>query len=171
MDNTLDIILSTNDALINNITIGNEFRSSDHIIVHFNINLGIYNENHSVEEVYVYRKGDYEKLRTILSMTDWSCIYRETNINEAWAKFTNILNSAVKSCIPVCKRRPNINNKPKCWNNKFKIRLSLKNSAYQKYKRTQLERDKAEFQRLRRDTKKLTKQSRKRSRITQSQHS
>ncbi len=53
-DKILDIILSTNDALMNNKTKGPEFSSSDHKIVHSDTNLEIYNENHSDDKVYVY---------------------------------------------------------------------------------------------------------------------
>lgn len=57
-----------------------------------------------------YSKEDYEKLRNILSETDWSPVSRESDVSESWAKFIDILDNAVKSCIPVCKRRSRINN-------------------------------------------------------------
>lgn len=50
--NILDNILSTNDALISNINIGQEFSSSNHKIVNYVINLGIQNDIVSDEEVY-----------------------------------------------------------------------------------------------------------------------
>ena len=159
--NILDLIFSTNDSLISNVIVGPEFSTSDHKIVMFDIDLAIYEENFSEEIVYMYNKGNYEKLRSIFSATDWSQISRENDIDEAWTKFTNIINSAVKTCIPVCKRRARNNIKPKWWNNQIKIELSNKNRAYRRYQLTQNENDKREYDRLRRETKKLIKQSKK----------
>ena len=136
-DNILDLIFSTNETLIGNVIVGPEFSTSDHKIVRFNIDLKVYEENLSDELVYVYSKGNYDKLRTIVSEIDWSQLSRETDINSSWNKFTDILNSAVKACIPVCKRRPYNNTKPKWWNNQIKASLSdKKNRAYRKYQQT-----------------------------------
>ena len=159
--NVLDLVFSTNDELISNVVVGPEFSTSDHKIVKFDIDLKIYEKNGSEEIVYVYSKGDYDKLRLILSETDWNEISSCSNIDESWKKFTNILNTAVKSCIPVTKRRSRNNNKPKWWNNEIKLELSNKKRAYSKYQITQNENDKTEYERLRRSTKKLIKQSKK----------
>ena len=160
-NNILDLLFSTNDALISNVNVGPEFSNSDHKIVNFDINLSIYDEIVSDEVVYVYRKANYERLRTILSETDWSLLSSETSINESWLKFTNILNNAIDSCIPTSKRRSQNNSKPKWWNHQIKERLSQKNRAHRKYKQTQTETDKITYERLRRDTKKLIRQSKK----------
>ena len=53
-----------------------------------------------------------ENLKKILADTDWSVVEDKIDINEAWAKFNNILNGVVKLCIPACKRRLCKNNKP-----------------------------------------------------------
>ena len=160
-DNILDLIFSTNEALVNNVTVGSEFSTSDHKKVMFDINLQIYEKKYSEEMIYMYSRGDYDKLRLLLSETDWSQISRCSDVNESWMKFTTILNNAVNSCIPVTKRRSQINSKPKWWNNDIKVGLSNKNRAYRKYQLTRHESDKIEYERLRRTTKKLIKQSKK----------
>ena len=159
--NILDLVFSTNEALVNNISVGPEFSTSDHKIVKFNINLKIYEKNSSEEMVYVYSRGDYDKLRMILSETDWSQISHCSDVNESWTKFTSILNNAVNSCVPVTKRRSRKNTKPKWWNNEIKTGLSNKNRAYRKYQLTRDDNDKTEYERLRRTTKKFIKQSKK----------
>ena len=72
----MDLIFSTNDSLISNVIVGPEFSTSDHKIVKFDIDLAIYKENFREEIVYVYNKGNYEKLIPILLATDWSQISR-----------------------------------------------------------------------------------------------
>ncbi len=68
-------------------------------IVKFDIDLKIYEENISEEIVYVYSKGDYEKLKLILLETDWSQISLVTNINECWTKFVDILRPRHTVCL------------------------------------------------------------------------
>ena len=75
---------------------GHEFSTSDHKIVSFNINLEVYKTNVSEQQVLMYRQGNYELLREILADVDWSVTWDTTDIDESWAKLTNILNSAVK---------------------------------------------------------------------------
>uniref|UniRef100_A0A0P4VPM3 Reverse transcriptase domain-containing protein n=1 Tax=Scylla olivacea TaxID=85551 RepID=A0A0P4VPM3_SCYOL len=160
-DNILDLVLSTNDDLISNVNIGPEFSTSDHKIVSFNINLQAYKDIVSNEKVFIYKKGDYEKLRSILSVTDWNAELGESNIEESWAKFKYILEDAVKTCIPMRKRRPCKRNKPKWWTNNIESQLLQKNRAYRKYLSSQNEADKLEYDRLRRESKKLIRQSKK----------
>ena len=161
-NNILDLIFSTNDSLITDVNVGPEFSTSDHKIVSFNINLEVYKTNVSEEQVYMYKQGNYELLRAILSEVDWSVISDTTDIDESWTKFTNILNNAVKSCIPLRKRRPNNDNgKPKWWNKQIELKLSQKKRAYRRYRSTQNECDKIEYERLRREAKKLIREKKK----------
>ena len=64
---------------------------------------------------FIYSRNDgvvsNVKLRKILTDTDWVVVENETNVNKSWVKFCNILNGAVKLCIPICK-----NNTLKWWN-------------------------------------------------------
>ena len=161
-ENALDLIFSTNDNLVSDVNIGPEFSTSDHRIVSFSINFEIFKESDSEEKIFLYNKGNYERLRTILADVDWNRLLDEESIDEAWSKFTNTLNKAVENCIPASKRRgQNRINKPKWWNNQIKSGLLQKKRSYLKYKLTQNERDKLEFERLRRETKKMIRQSKK----------
>lgn len=92
-DNTLDLILWTNDAFMSNVDMGPEFSISDHKIVLFDINLVIYNEN-VIGKVYAHRKDDYERLWVTLSETDRSCTHHEANLNGAWNK----IHESIKQC-------------------------------------------------------------------------
>ena len=106
----------------------------------------------------MHHKGNFEKLRKLLADTNWSIVENETDVYKSWEKFYNILNGAVKLCIPVCKRRPRKNkniNRPKWWNSQIEARLLLKKSAHDKYLLSQNENDKIEYERLRRKTKKM----------------
>ena len=160
-ENILDLNFSTNDALISNVNIGPEFSTSDHKLVTFDINLEVYNINPSSEVIFLYKRGDFDKLRAILSEIDWNIVLQGTCVDEAWKLFISTLNNAVKSCVPVSKRRSQNNNKPRWWNNQIKNKLTLKKRAYIKYRATNDESDKIEYVTLRREVKKLINQSKK----------
>ena len=57
-----------------NILHGPEFSTSDHKIVSFNIHFKIYKDNVSEELIFMYCKGNFEKLRKILADTDCSIV-------------------------------------------------------------------------------------------------
>ena len=63
------------------------------------------------------------------------------------------------SCIPVCKRRPRKNTKRKWWNKQIQAGLLFKKHEHNKYLLSQNENDKIEYERLRRETKKMIRRS------------
>ena len=51
--------------------------------------------------ITVYQKGDYEKIRNILSKHDWENLKRQRNdINKQWDSFKNIFLDAENQCVP-----------------------------------------------------------------------
>ena len=114
----------------------------------------------SKEKVPDFRRANFTRLRSILNNSDWSKISSESDIDKAWEAFTTELNSAVTLCVPCRDRRPPTN-KPKWWNNEISKSLSLKKRAYKKYVSTHSQDDKLELDRIRRETKKLIKASKK----------
>lgn len=108
-----------------------------------------------------YQRANYRKLRNILAQSDWSELSGNISINEAWSIFTSNLNKAVDASVPLRNRRSIVNSKPKWWNTEIKNSLLAKKRAFQKYKLTQINSDKLEHDRLRRNTKALIKKSKK----------
>lgn len=161
-DNILHIVLSNNHMLVYNVNVGPEFSTSDQKTLFFNINFYIFNESPRKEN-YLDKKGNFEKLRRILSDTDRNFFTQEMDIDNLWAKFSDTLNNAIKPCVPVGKRRKaNRNNtKPKRWNRRIEKKLSQKDSAYRKYKITKSYTGKREYGVLRRETKKLIRENKK----------
>ena len=75
-------LFSTNDGLVSNVNTSSEFSTSDHKIVSFNINLKVYKDNGSKELIFMYCKGNFEKLRKLLADTDWSIAENKTDVNK-----------------------------------------------------------------------------------------
>ena len=160
-NNILDLIFSTSENLVNEVNVGPVFSSSDHRIITFSIKLKESKVSDSKEKVPDYQKANFNRLRSILNNADWSEISRETNIDQSWENFTTVLNKAINLCVPYRNRRSSMKNKPKWWNNEIKNSLSLKKRAHSKYISTHNEADKLELDRIRRETKRLIKRSKK----------
>ena len=159
--NILDLILSTNDHLVSNVHIGQEFSTSDHKIVTFNLAIEPDNVKSSNERIPDYQRADFNKLRSLIQRSDWTDTLSSSDINENWVNLTNILNSAIKSSIPFKPRRPPKEPKPKWWNQQIKNSINAKKRAHRKHVTSQNQADKREYERLRRESKKLIKQSKR----------
>ena len=124
--NVLDIILSTNETLVDNVIIGPEFSTSDHRIISFDVKVKADNVKSSSEKILDYRRADFNKLRTLLANANWDEIPTANDVNESWRYFTDVLNQAVKASVPLRSRRPAVNSKPKWWNNQIHNSLLAK---------------------------------------------
>ena len=160
-ESILDIVLSTNDNQINNVDIGTEFSTSDHKSVFFTIDCNTGVHNNSCEKVPDFQRADFDKLRTILENTDWSEIYGIQDVEQAWNMFIDILRNAIAECVPMRDRRPADNSKPKWRNIDIRNILLAKKRAYRRYKSTHSQADKLEYTRIRRETKRPIKISKK----------
>ena len=56
---------------------------SDHKIVSLHINLEAFKENVSEELIFIYHKGNFEKLRKSLADNDWRVVDDKVDINES----------------------------------------------------------------------------------------
>ena len=160
-ENILDLVMATSENTVHNVLVGNEFSNSDHRIVTFNIEFSGKDINSSSEKVPDFKRADFPKLKLMMGRCDWEQVFHATNVHDAWTLFSEQLNNAVKVCVPMRNRRPIKNFKPKWWNNSIKRCLSDKKFAHQKYKASNNEEDRIIYHNLRRDAKRLIKQSKK----------
>ena len=65
-DNILDLILTSNEALVENINIEEPFASSDHCVVKFDITCNIIRKDWKLC-YYDYRHGNYEAMKVYLA--------------------------------------------------------------------------------------------------------
>ena len=96
---TLDLIFSNEEDMISDIKIEAPLGRSDHSIIYFNFNS--MTETSPPQIKTVYQKGDYEKLKNILSKHDWENLKQQSNdINKQWDLFKNIFLDAENQCVP-----------------------------------------------------------------------
>ncbi len=83
------------------------------------------------------------------------------DINKSWEIFQVIFNGAVNQCVLFRNRRKQVNTKPKQWNNEISRNLTIKKRAHDRYFITGNQSDRDEFCRVRRETKRLIRQSKR----------
>ena len=160
----LDLIFSNEEDMISDIKIEAPLGRSDHSIIYFNFNS--MTETSPPQFKTVYQKGDYEKLKNILSKHDWENLKQQSNdIDKQWDVFKNIFLDAENQCVP--RKLTYVNGK---LSKKFSIPLDKKTLAKIKKKnklwgrvRKQLAEDeeKIRYNRLRNQIRGLTRKSKK----------
>jgi len=50
--------------------------------------------------VRIFSKTNYDNFKERLSTTDWTCIYKETDLNNAYDKFHSVVTTAFNESLP-----------------------------------------------------------------------
>ena len=102
-DSILDLILTNEENMIDNIKYLPPLGKSDHVTIQFSL-ITYINRFRSRTEKLNFCKGDYEKKRTNLKDIKWEDKITEAmNLQESWESFTDLINNEVKNNIPMCK--------------------------------------------------------------------
>lgn len=160
-NNILDLVLTTNEDLVENLIVNDEFSNSDHRAITFNLSFTSKKYNISNEKIPDFRIANFHKLREILANTDWNQLCNTDDINAEWKFFTEMYAKAVHECIPLRKRRKEHKRKPSWWTNEIANCLRDKKNAHIRLKTSNNDEERAKFNDLRRKTKRLINQSKR----------
>lgn len=129
-DNILDLLLTSEENMINNVTVGEPFGSSDHQIIRFNF---IASKEDSGEEFksHNYFKANYERMREEARMINWEGVIMGVDIEVDWNSLKLEIVKLRDTYVPYKK-----NQKSRCkWVNRSVIKSRrAKNKAWVKYK-------------------------------------
>ena len=160
-DNILDLVFTTNEDLVENLIVNDEFSNSDHRAITFNLSFTSKKYNISNEKIPDYRKANFQKMRETLANTDWSQFCNTDDINAEWQFFIEMYAKAVHECIPLRKRRTEHRRKPNWWTNEIANCLRDKKNAHIRLKTLNNDEERAKFTDLRRKAKRLINQSKR----------
>ena len=93
-DNVLDIVLSSQNELLDNAKIHEPLGNSDHNQIHFDINVKSENKNKKIYRRN-FHKGNYKDIRKCLAKLDWNNMLMNKIAIECW----NILKYEIESII------------------------------------------------------------------------
>jgi ribonucleases P/MRP protein subunit RPP40 len=132
-NNILDLILSNEEHIVQNVKVGEHFSTSDHQIIRFELIVGNKSKYRSEDELYYdYFRANYEEARNLARSIDWTRVIKGENIDADWNSFIAKLNEIKEKCIPKKKKR-----RSKCkWANKYTTRCKREVAkAWKRYKK------------------------------------
>ena len=99
----LDIVLSSQKELVDNVEIKEPLGSSDHNQMHFNIN--VKSDKTKVKQCRRdFRKGNYKEIRKRLTLIDWNGKMKNKTAAECWNIVRGELDNAIDSYVPMKKQ-------------------------------------------------------------------
>jgi hypothetical protein len=109
-ENILDLVISTEDNLVENILVGENFGTSDHKIIRWTVEL----EEHRAEEKnmkwYNYFKADFNLVRSKIKEKELKSKLKGLGVNESWNELVKCLTQVMVETIPkgtrMTKKRP-----------------------------------------------------------------
>jgi len=113
-ENILDLVISTEEDMIEDVQVGERFGSSDHQIIRFNTVLEHEVEVTAYQKRYNYHRADYDKVRSKIREKNLTNRLAGLGIQEKWKQFVSCMNEVVEETVPTIRR----NNKKCPWVNK-----------------------------------------------------
>ena len=100
----LDLVLSDEVSLVQNMTYLPGLGNSDHVTLRFK--LACYAcKTESFVRKYNYWRADYAELNRLISTEDWG-IMNGLNVDESYSFFKAVLEKHIKQCVPLTKAKP-----------------------------------------------------------------
>ena len=128
----LDLILTNEEGMIDNIEHNAPLGKSDHEILTFNLRCGSTNRENN-QKRRKYFKGDYLEINKYLSTTDWMSILSEGTVDETWNSLADKIQIAVREYIPESKPSTRKFNTP--WmDSETLYKVKRKRKLWKKYK-------------------------------------
>ena len=146
--NILDLILTSSEDLITDITVNNTSNcilNSDHHMIYFNIRLTNFNDHTRKESFYIrdYSRGDYDSLNMYLCNTDFSDCYNFNDVELAWSFIKSVILFAIEQCVPTIKIGPH--QQPRWFTPTLRHHIKCVRTLRKKYLRSPTERNKTQL--------------------------
>jgi hypothetical protein len=99
--NILDLVFVNDVTLISDVDVGESFLGSDHATVWFKI-LGVSSSPRSKNKMktFDYSKADWTRYSHCFENADWSYVFSNTNVDEVWNRFYDVIMGAAADSIP-----------------------------------------------------------------------
>jgi len=142
----LDLVLSSEEGIIEDLEVLERFSNSDHKIVKFKL-VASTTCNHSTQVRYDFNKGNYEDMNRWLSDISWGDLFQYLDVNFMWVKFNNIHHDAMNKFILIQKLRKR---KYPTWMTRYaKKACTFKSLMWNRYPSSSFYNDRIEYKRAR----------------------
>ena len=142
-DNTLDLVFSSEEGMIEDVRVSGHLANSDHNIVNFKL---IKKSSITVnrQPTFAFHRGDYVKMNQWFSNISWIEELGNVDVNTMWNKFEEIVNVAIQKFVP---RQVIKNRRYPRWMTRDVIRVrNFKERMWRRYRESKSLNDKVEYQ-------------------------
>ena len=102
--NILDLVITSDENIIENISVGEPFHSSDHQIVRFEIILQDCNMKINSHISYNFFKANYNKVRSKIRDMNIMRKIESVDVNDSWMLFKKSMEEVIQEIIPIKKK-------------------------------------------------------------------
>lgn len=154
-----DLVLSSDDELIEKIEYLSPLGKSDHVVLIVKLNVVPREVIQDNIPRLVLARGDYEGIREELRKINWTEALRNCSTEEAWLKFKETLTKLIDRFIPKSGGKRHVNRKKAPYlNNEAMAAVRTKNKAWKKYRQNRTDENFREFARHRNNLRRLTRE-------------
>ena len=128
----LDLVLTNEEGMIENIEYGNPLGKSDHLVLTFEFKCYT-KQNTKEKNIQIYAKGKYDLMREELKKVNWEAVLqeREADVNKQWDYIKERILEAANKYIP--KRRIK-KDRPNRINSEMRQLIKKKHRLWQRYR-------------------------------------
>ena len=101
-ENVLDVVLSSQKELVDNVKIHEPLGNSDHNQIHFDINVKSESKNKKMYRRNLH-KGNFKDMRKYLAKLDWNNMPLNKTAIECWNILKYEIESFIDKCVPMKK--------------------------------------------------------------------
>jgi len=99
----LDLVCTSHPSIITDVEVGREF--SNHCLIHFNISASVCTDDKPSRKIYLYNKGDYDRIHADLHQFSQTFLAEMTDslsVEDIWCKIKRAISRTVNNNVP-CK--------------------------------------------------------------------
>ena len=126
--NILDLVITNDEKLVENLSINPPIGVSDHVVINFELDIDTYSKTNT--SGYAYYRGNYEEMREDIESLDWEKKLLNKNVQESWHIFSSAMSGLVERHVPL---RRYTTRKNLWYNREIDKARKEKNQAWNKY--------------------------------------
>ncbi|KAJ8018258.1 LINE-1 reverse transcriptase-like [Holothuria leucospilota] len=131
-DNILDLLLTSESEMVEDIQVGEQFGDSDHNCITWNCIITRGLGQRSKFELYDWKKANWEIMINDYKDSDWNELFRNKTVEEMWQIWLNMYKEHVKKHVPQISPKRKL--KPKWMTNEVKRLIRRKRKAWKSYR-------------------------------------
>ncbi len=130
--NVLDLVLSNEEGMVSGLELGAPIGASHHSSILFKFNC-YQNQEKRFKKIFKYNRGNYDKLREMMSVHNWEILLENKKCEEAWEIFYELIIVAMKKCIPLGTNKGRKPGRALWMNDQALKKVKKKTEAFKRY--------------------------------------